>query len=245
MASEAAVIWAERAQAELGAARRFRDVAVGLQSVGFPEHLAALAASAVRDEEEHAFLCAKMARALGHETGFAKPEGISPVAAPSWAERPDARERVLLDVIAMCCITESFNASLLHTLYSSAEVGSARTLLHRILKDEVRHAQLGWALLAAQSQDGGCDYVADHLEEMLDISVRDAVFLPATTEDAGERLSIGVLPRAQRSAHFCATLDEVIVPGFAHFGIDTTAMTSWRDHKLALHLPEAERVPED
>ena len=244
MASEGAVIWAERAQAELGAARRFRVLADGLEAVGVQAQFVGLAACAVRDEEEHAFLCAKMARALGHETGFAKPEGLSSAATPSWAERHNARERVLLDVIAMCCITESFNASLLHTLYSRTEAGAARTLLHRILKDEVRHAQLGWALLAAQSQDGGCDYVADHLEEMLDISVRDAVFLPAATEDAGESRSIGVLPRAQRRAHFCATLDEIIVPGFAHFGIDTTAMTAWRDHKLALHLQEAE-APED
>ena len=236
----AAQTWAERAQAELGASRRFRELAARLQAVGAPPQLIALATRAVRDEEEHAFLCAKMARELGHETGFAKPEGIAPAAAPSWSERPAERERVLLDVVSMCCITESFNTSLLHTLYSRAEAGAVRTLLHRILKDEVRHAQLGWALLGAESEQGGCCFVADYLEEMLDISVRDAVFLPAAAEDVGESLSLGVLPRSQRRAHFCTTLDEVIVPGFAHFGIDTSAMTAWRDHKLALYLAEGE-----
>ena len=235
----AAQTWAERAQSELGAPRRFRELADGLQAGGAQETLIALAARAVRDEEEHAFLCAKMARELGHETGFAKPEGIHASASPSWADRPAKRERVLLDVVSMCCITESFNTSLLHTLYSRTEAGPVRALLHRILRDEVRHAQIGWAFLGAERQRGEGDVVADYLEEMLDISIRDAVFLPVAVADDAESLSLGVLPRSQRRVHLCTTLDEVIVPGFAHFGIDTSAMTAWRDHKLALHLQEA------
>ena len=75
-----------------------------------------LAGARVLDEEEHAFLCAKMARELGHETGFAEPEGTHASASPSWTDRPAARERVLLDVVSMCCITESFTASRLRTL---------------------------------------------------------------------------------------------------------------------------------
>lgn len=236
----AAQTWAERAQSELGASRRFRELADGLQAVGVQEKLIVLVARAVRDEEEHAFLCAKMARELGHETGFAEPEGTHASASPSWTDRPAARERVLLDVVSMCCITESFNTSLLHTLYSRTEAGPVRDLLHRILKDEVRHAQIGWAVLGAELQRGDCSFVADHLEEMLDASIRDVVFQTVAVADDAESLSLGVLPRSQRRAHLCTTLDEVIVPGFAHFGIDTSAMTAWRDHKLALHLPEAE-----
>ena len=72
----AAQTWAERAQAELGASRRFRELGARLQAVGVPTALTQLVMRAVRDEEEHAFLCAKLARELGHATGFSKPEDL-------------------------------------------------------------------------------------------------------------------------------------------------------------------------
>ena len=110
----AAQTWAERAQAELGASRRFRELGARLQAVGVPTALTQLVMRAVRDEEEHAFLCAKLARELGHATGFSKPEDLVQPGAPSWQSRSSGRERVLLDVVSMCCVTESFNTSLLH-----------------------------------------------------------------------------------------------------------------------------------
>ena len=121
------------------------------------------------------------------------------------------------------------------TLYVGAEEGNTRALLHRLLKDEVRHAQVGWAHLGEEARLRDCAFVADHLAEMLDISVRDAVFLAVREEDSGASLRHGVLPVGQRREQFCRTLDEVVVPGFAHFGVDTSAMTVWRDHKLELH----------
>jgi hypothetical protein len=235
MVVEAAQTWAERAQAELGAARRFRELAERLTAVGVQTQLIALVGRAVQDEEEHAFLCARMARELGHETGFEKPAGVSAAGPPSWSHRASTRERVLLDVVAMCCVTESFNTSLLHTLYTHAEEGPVRSLLHRILKDETRHAQIGWAFLGSECARSGCEYVADYLGEMLDTAVRDVVFVPVPSRDAAPSLRLGVLPLSQRLEHLCTTLDEIIIPGFTHFGIDPSAMTAWRDRKLRRH----------
>lgn len=238
MAARAAQIWAERAQSELGAARRFRELAVELEAVGVHARILERVGRAVGEEEEHALLCARMARELGHETGFALPEGLVMVAPPSWHGRPDRRERVLLDVVSMCCITESFNASLLRTLYQQSPPGPTRSVLHRILRDEVQHAQIGWGLLGSEQQRVGCSFVADFLPEMLDRSVRDGVFLPVVDRGPEEADNRGVLPVAQRRAHFYSTLDTVIVPGFAHVGIDTAALTGWRDRKLQLHRSE-------
>ena len=235
MMGHAARTWAERAQAELGASRRFRELVARLKRVGAHPLIIRLVERAEHDEEQHAFLCARMARDLGHETGFSKPEGISSAASYSWEALSSERDRVLLDVVSMCCITESFNASLLHTLYSRAAADRTREILHHLLRDEVRHAQIGWAYLGEESKHRDCGFVAGHLHEMLDLSVRDAVFLPLPADASEASFDHGVLPLPLRREHFCNTLDEVIVPGFAHFGIDTSAMTAWRDHKLGLH----------
>ena len=132
----------------------------------------------------------------------------------------------------------------LRSLHGRMEASPARTLLHRILKDELRHAQIGWAYLGEQASQRDCSFVAEHLHEMLDRAVREAALQPAPDESSQALLSHGILPSAQRQEHFCSTLDTVIVPGFAHFGIDTTAMTGWRDEKLqAVSIAKYKNLP--
>ena len=220
--------WAERAQAELGAARRFRELASAVREVGVVPEMVGLLASAAEDEDQHAYLCARMAKELGHATGFEPIPSHTAAAPPSWNLRPELRDRVLLNMVLMGCITESINASLMNSIYSHARHTASKGVIHTILKDEVKHGQLGWAYLQAEVRLRDCGFVSDYLAEMLDVSVRDELFLPALEDSDGDSYAYGVMPVADRLDQFCATLSEVVIPGFEHFGIDASPMKSWR-----------------
>ena len=234
----AAQTWAERAQAELGAARRFRELAARLARADAPLELTELARRAEADEERHALLCARMARTLGHARGFAFPEGARERDhAYSWSERADERDRLLLDIVLMCCITESINASLMQTLYHNAKGGDAGELLHSILRDEVKHAQLGWAYLARESQRRDCSFISSYLGEMISRSARTELLSSLNTaqaylvqdQRAATLSQLGVLPHHARFEQLCATVTDVLIPGFEHFMIDPRELRSWLD----------------
>ena len=226
--------WAERAQAELGAARRFRDLASAVRSAGAVPEMVGLLESAAEDEDQHAYLCARMAKELGHPTGFESLEGRETVPAYSWSKRPDPRDRVLLNMVLMGCITESINASLMNSIYVHARHTASKAVIHKILKDEVKHGQLGWAYLNEEVKVRDCCFVSDYLAEMLDISVKDELFLPALEDSDEETYAYGVMPVSHRLEQFCATLSEVVIPGFEHFGIDASPIVHWRDQKLEM-----------
>jgi len=234
MQHQAAQTWAERAQAELGAAQRFRDLHLKLQRVEAHPQITHLVAQAEQEEDQHAFLCAQMARKLGHPTGFAHIPG-SVELMHHWEDRPDERERVLLDVVLMSCITESLNASLLNTIYAHTPRNEASELIHRILKDEVKHAQIGWAYLNQESTLRDCSFIAHYLVDMLDIAIKDEVFLPVVDHEQETLYEYGVMPLHHRLTQLSDTLTQVICPGFEHVGINTSAINAWLSSRLKQH----------
>ena len=226
--------WAERAQAELGAAQRFRALAAALPALDVSPQLISLALSAAVDEDEHAYLCANMARELGHSTGFEALNHPGRVEMRSWHQRADDGERVLLDVVLQCCITESMNATLLTAIYEHAHASSARDLIRQILKDEVKHGQLGWAILHDVSERMDLALVSEYLAEMLSLAVRDELFLPSLEASECNTYAVGVMPRQHRLEHFCEALEAVLKPGFEHFGIETSGIDQWLDSRRGL-----------
>ena len=142
-----------------------------------------------------------MARKLGHPTGFSTPHGISDMGVVSWGGLPE-RDKLLLDVVMMGCITESLNASLLNVIYANAKKGEAADLLHKILKDEVNHGQIGWAYLSEECQKRDCSFVRHFLVEMIEVSVNDALFLPATAPLDASSYTHGVMPHRDRLRHY-------------------------------------------
>ena len=221
--------WAERAQAELGAAQRFRNIANHLEERTAPPKLTQLARKAVQDEERHAFLCAKVATKWGHRSGFETPKNIDKKPPSSWHNLP-VQDSFLLDMILTCCITESFNASLLSSIYAKSKTSEEGRIVHQILKDEVQHGQLGWAFLQWEAQQRDCTFVSDYLIEMLDLAIRDELF-SSHHELASSSYLYGVMPHQDRLSQFQLTLEEVICPGFTHFGIDITPIQKWMKNK--------------
>jgi len=225
--------WAERAQAELGAAQRFRSIAKHLEEQETPPKLVQVAKKAAADEELHAFLCAKVAKKWGHRTGFESPKELKAHKPRPWKELPK-NDVFLLEIILVCCITESFNASLLNSMYAQSKKSEEGRIIHQILKDEVQHAQLGWAFLQLETQRRDCSFVSAYLVDMLNIATRDELFSSAHHSTDPSSYLHGVMPHQDRLPQFQTTLEEVICPGFAHFGIDTTPIRHWIKEKTSL-----------
>ena len=229
-----ATTWAQRAQAELGAEKRFCQLTEELADLGAKNVVVSLARKAQEDENRHAFMCAKVAKTYGHSTGFehfsSQPMSIE----KSWTGRKSAEERLLCEVTLMCCITETINASLLNSIYGRSKSSPTQKIVHEILKDEVKHSQIGWTHLTHESKNRDCSFMADYLDEMLDISVKDELFLPvANLDDYDESFNHGVMPVALRLDQFKETMRQIVLPGFESFGINTSKAENWLRKKAS------------
>ncbi|MCB0366957.1 MAG: hypothetical protein H6624_02595 [Bdellovibrionaceae bacterium] len=234
--SLAANMWAQRAQAELGAQARFRLLIEQLEDHGAHAKVTDLAKRAFVEEEDHAHLCAQIARDLGHSSGFAEVDesetSLQPQ--PSWRERESEADRLLCEVTLMCCITETINASLMNTIYAGAKDTPAKKIVHRILRDEVKHGQMGWGYLTSESQRRDCSLLSRYLGEMLEISVKDELFAPIPFEiQDAELVNFGVLPVSMRMDQFAETLTQVVIPGFEHFNVDSQGAKDWYRAKVS------------
>jgi len=209
-----ALTWAQRAQAELGAEKRFEILSAQMVDFGASERVVSLTRKAQDDERRHAVICSEVARDLGHETGFAFFEGQPFQSEKPWAKRELAQDRFLCEIVLMCCITETINASLLNSIFNRNIETSEQKVIHEILRDEVRHSQIGWAYLSSECQKRDCSFLSEHLGQMLDISVKDELFAsaPANIDDA-DSFTFGVMPVALRLEQFKETVNKVVLPG--------------------------------
>lgn len=225
--------WAQRAQAELGAEKRFRQLVEQMKDLKVHKTVIAFAIRAQQDEIEHAHMCAKVAKEYGHATGFEHFSSQIADLEASWSQRAAPEERLLCETVLMCCITETINASLLNSIYRSSKTSSTQKIVHKILKDEVKHSQIGWAHLAYESESRDCGFLADYLAEMLSISVKDELFLPVANVDDSDSFDYGVMPVSLRLNQFKETILQVVLPGFEKFGIETSKARNWLIEKAA------------
>lgn len=213
--------------AERDASRRFARLADELDSAGVDRQVVALSARAADDERRHALLC----RELIVHYGGAEPNDIPAVqrqAAPSGLAPADA---LLYEVVALCCVTETLSTALLGAMVERAEDDVTRKAMRSILRDEVSHAQLGWACVAGQPRRAA-RVVSRGLPAMLSATVPQEMFSDAPEHDLSEQLSgMGALCRADRRAIFAETMGEVVFPGLERFGVDCRPGRRWLCHR--------------
>jgi hypothetical protein len=120
---------------------------------------------------------------------------------------------------------------LLLRMRHEADDRSVRRVVHEVLRDEIRHARLGWAHLAAESSLRSVAFVAPYLPAMLSATVDDEIFddQPGTDDLGG----LGGLARSTRCRIFVDTMQGVVFPGLRRFGVDTTDAERWLDQRVA------------
>jgi hypothetical protein len=212
--------WAYRAGLEHAASRRFERLADRLAAAGFAAELVAIAREAAGQERHHVALCA----GIGERFGVACPRlggdvaDVAEVAPSAWS----LRDRVIYEVVAFCCVTETANAAVVTAGIDDVEDRAIRAAVRTILADEVQHSRLGWRFLAThpldETQRRG---LAIYLPVMLRGAVRDELFRPQPEIGDVETLRRhGTLSIAERQAAFLLAMREVLLPGLAAAGVD-------------------------
>jgi hypothetical protein len=226
MRTETARIWSFRARAEREAACRFARLAERLAASGAAAEIVHMAERAASDEARHADLCRDLVQHFGGEPSFAKVDDPREVAPSGLA----ARERVLYEVVALSCITETLSAALLGAMIEKARDDRVEQTVRRILRDEIDHGRLGWAHLSLEQPRGVGRVLGDYLPAMLKGTIDDELFRDGDDSDevqAAELEGFGALRRADRRALFVATMRDVVFPGLERFGIDTSSGIRW------------------
>jgi len=188
------------------------------------------ARDAAEDEARHRDLCAIVAARFGVPDAQ---NYIAPRARIGRSDMPQ-RDRLLWEVVAVCCISETMNTSLLTRCQEVTTDPQIRDTLHELLKDEVKHAQLGWAHLAAERAAGRGAFLRDVLPAMLEASVEpgflDGKMPTAWSDDA---FTWGELPLQELIRLYCETLLEVVFRGLEAMGVDVSLGREW----LETHAP--------
>ncbi len=215
--------WAFRARVEYDAALRFERLANALAGFDPESSAIALFRRASKDEHRHAQLCAELSAVYGQE-GRDTPEAPSEIAPAELAPR----DALLYEVVAACCITETESVATLTTLLAEHAEPRVRSVLHEIAKDEVVHAQMGWAHLAREAARSSVAFLSAWIPAMLAGTIDEGLFSEAADEATSDDLfRHGVLPHARKREVFSRTLVDIVFPGLERFGIDASPARAW------------------
>lgn len=217
-----ATIWLSQAATEARVATSFEHIHESLVALEADRGLVALAARAVDDEHRHAALCEDMAgRYAGRIIG---PHPVLPSAGPQHPEATSETQRRALWVVGQCALNETFASAYLLAAWGGATSPLARAALRELLEDEVDHARVGWAFLAS-APDALKEEVADWLLPLTVCNLREWRRLDLPDDDA--LAALGVPERGVAHEALTDALSSVLVPGFAHVGLDTRALERW------------------
>ena len=218
--------WSARMVSEHASARVFAGLVGGMMRAGLPADETYRVADMVRQELDHARLCARVLAALG----------VEPVAdLPELTEIPDhadatALEAVLRNVISIGCCSETVAVALVATEREQAGPAVLRRVLDQILRDEIKHSRFGWRLisqlapsLSSREREGLSSYLVDAFSHQIRFH---APFLDMPrAEDAG--LAIGAPHGRSNWLVFVSTMNDIVVPGLERCGLDAKA--AWRE----------------
>jgi hypothetical protein len=209
-------------------------MAVELAEVGADPVVVQGARDASADEARHRDLCALIAERFGERD----PKNHVPPRVRIGRSEMAQRDRLLWEVVAVCCISETMNTSLLTRCQEVAKDQQIRATLHELLTDEVRHAQLGWAHLAAERAAGRGQFLRDVLPAMLEASVEPGFLDGKLDAPWTEALfDYGELPMPELIQIYCETLTDVVFRGLDAMGVDTSQGWAWlREHAPAAAL---------
>lgn len=144
--------WLEDAQGECASIPAFLALARDLRAVGAPEHLVRRALTAADDEARHTALCAQLA---GAHAGLAIAPLVMPPPPSADRNRAAALLRLALESWFDGCLGEGAAAARARRSFRGASDPQARGALGLIARDEQRHADLGWDILAHCLAEGG------------------------------------------------------------------------------------------
>lgn len=210
-----AMTWRFRQRGELIAAERFARLALELAQLGARADVVSMTHEAAEDERRHADLCGSLVDRYLRRPLKPMPLPMGPLGADELSQR----DRVLYEMVAFCCVTETLNSALLVETLRVCKEPMIHDTVRAILKDEVRHAKVGWTHLASERGEGHGAFLAAMMPAILveagaeEIGVGETVVPP-------ELAAYGELNAETRRQIFTQALTEVIIPGLVALGLD-------------------------
>jgi hypothetical protein len=206
--------WNHRSKQEHLAVGAFSMLAHELSDDGCEPIVLSLITRAANDEVRHTEICARMWFALRGEPFVpARFRGTSAVTPAD----------VLLHVVEHCCLSETFTTVAFTEMLARTTHPVAHAVVKSLLADEIDHGRVGWAYLAERARAGRIEGVTEALPEIVvravGAAMKPADMNPSDDDPAHERW--GYLAPRTIAAIYRAALHDVVLPGFAKFGIDT------------------------
>lgn len=211
--------WQRRADGEWTTRAALMHVHADLVAWGAPSALHSVVSTAIEDEAKHTTWCMNKAHALGGPPQRApRLRGDRPLTVSGLS----ATENRFIRPIFAGCISETIALHVLKQSHSEIAPGAVRRANRRHMSEEVNHARLGWAFLKWVTEQPAH---APELRRCLQAALPELIALSTAAWSGGGR-TISAALRAQgmiSTEHIARglrlALDEVIVPGFAHFDI--------------------------
>jgi hypothetical protein len=219
-----AMLWLGLAGEELESIRAFRWIEEAIAGIGAGPRVVALVQRAAEDEERHGEICRRVASAYrGADLVPRLPaRALLPLRTPG-----DPELELALYLIEASCLGETIGTLFIKESLDAASSPLARAALRELLTDEVEHARLGFAYLAAP-------YVgARHREAIsgwlprLFQSTLDYWKMPSPRPMPRALAAHGCLSAAQVDSLVWTALREIALPGLAYLGLDTRPTTEY------------------
>jgi hypothetical protein len=221
--AELVLVWLGRTASERRVADAFEAIRDALSDLGASGELVALATRAVDDEYRHEELSRRVAsRFAGRE--LEPPPRLSLVV----PEHPGAGGELLktLHVLGHCAMNETFASAFLETSLAFAKAPLARAAVQELLSDEIDHARLGWAHLAALDESKR-RALSPWLPSMIRANLRmwRDTPRPYSTDPVVHRH--GAPPADAVETALKGAISDLMIPGLERFGLPTEAIRAW------------------
>jgi hypothetical protein len=216
-------MWAFRARGEHEISAQYEALARRLETSGAGATVIARVVAAATDEARHRDVCADMAAHMHHP-----PMTFSPTKVPRIAPHTlNGGARLAYEMVALFCVTESVNATLLLRSWQQSKDDATRAALHQLLADEVEHCRIGWGFLA--SEPNWHDEIAAGLPTMLAAATHDENFLaePVPPATSPALVRHGLLPQRALRDVFLEAMHDVVLPGLELCGVATADARRW------------------
>ena len=222
-----AALWQSRATSESTVRVVFDQLVTELGAAGAHADVIALARHAADDEDRHAKICEDLATAYRGAAAELRPEPTARL--PEYSKDP--KIKAALHAINLCCISESLACAFVESCIAACEDAELRDIHKRHLADEVKHARVGWAHVASLSAELKAA-VAPFLVEILKAQLEGWESRVATLPEQGVP-GHGYPSRDAIVDILHGAIAEIVLPGFAHVGIDASAAAAWFDSHVA------------
>jgi hypothetical protein len=223
-------LWAKRAQNELATSSVFAQLHQTLVEHGAAVEVLRLSARAVADELRHFEMCVRIAERYGVLEPAPR---VPPPAAPSFAACAVRRERLFFATM-QCCVNETIAASYLQTCLAEATDAAVHDVVRDILRDEIGHSRIGWAVLSdpsltAAERRAVADFMPDALQAYAASWLSEPHEHPEDLPRGHGCLRHSAIQRAVREA-----VTGVILQGLDHVEIESRPARAWASRSGAL-----------